>query len=94
MRLSDWLSEQQVVKAAFAERVGVHPSQITRYCKGVRVPTREIARRIFRETGGAVDPNSFHDLADLDAEVSDAPARADRPPETRHTTSHAASEAA
>ncbi|WP_029581982.1 helix-turn-helix transcriptional regulator [Bradyrhizobium sp. URHD0069] len=59
MHLADWLIRQKVKRIDFAARIGVTPQSITGYCDGDFWPRKEIAQKIFEETGGEVTPTDF-----------------------------------
>lgn len=59
MKLTTYLEEQGLSATAFAERLGVSPSTVTRAAKGEILPSRDMLRRIYDETAGAVTPNDF-----------------------------------
>ena len=54
MRLSRWFEMSPITKLAFAEKVGVHRSQVYRWISGETRPDYEVARRIQDLTDGAV----------------------------------------
>lgn len=66
MKLRQWLADQGLSQAAFAERIGRAQQSVARYCAG-RVPDPDAMAAIARETAGAVAPNDFYDLPDLAA---------------------------
>jgi 3,4-dihydroxy 2-butanone 4-phosphate synthase/GTP cyclohydrolase II len=60
MKLTEWLSLQNVSRVEFARRTRLSPSAITQLCNNEAAwLSRETAEVIFRETGGAVTPNDF-----------------------------------
>ena len=59
MRLSEWLSKNEIRRGEFARRVGVSAPHITGLCKGDFWPGRDVAAAIMRETGGEVRPEDF-----------------------------------
>lgn len=73
MNLSDYLSENSISRAEFAERIGVSEVSICRYVMKKRVPRPEQLRRIREATGGAVTANDF--MCDSDPEAR-APSQA------------------
>lgn len=83
--LGDWLDANEIDPGAFAARIGVSANSLYRYRTGRKIPRPDPMRRIYVESGGAVDPNSFYDLPDLGADGAseDAPdiAAADAPGE-------------
>ena len=64
--LGEWLHKNQVSSIAFAKRVGTSDATVSRMCAGIHIPRKEVMRRIFIETQGAVQPNDFYDLPDLE----------------------------
>jgi 3,4-dihydroxy 2-butanone 4-phosphate synthase/GTP cyclohydrolase II len=58
MKLLTWLSMNGMTQTQFADMVGVHPSQISRICKG-QWPERKTAMAIIEATSGAVTPEDF-----------------------------------
>lgn len=59
MNLKEWLSQNGMSGVEFAERIGVQQSSVSRYTRGIRIPDRKVAQRIYLETRGAVTPNDF-----------------------------------
>lgn len=59
MTLSEYLSRHGLHQQAFAERVGLTQSTISRYVSGERMPKRQHLRRIMEETRGLVTPTDF-----------------------------------
>jgi transcriptional regulator with XRE-family HTH domain len=61
MKLSDWLDQQEpkMSATAFAKRVGLDVSTITRAMNGERRPEWPTLDKIFAATEGAVTPNDF-----------------------------------
>ncbi|WP_395664388.1 3,4-dihydroxy-2-butanone-4-phosphate synthase [Methylocella sp.] len=60
MKLDDWLKRNNVSRAEFARRIGLSKGAVTQFCNTADAwVSRETARQIFRETGGAVTPNDF-----------------------------------
>jgi transcriptional regulator with XRE-family HTH domain len=72
MRLADYLSTHRITQSAFAGRVGVTTSTISRLCRGQTPPSKDLISAIVRETGGAVLPNDlFPDaMAQVPAEAA------------------------
>ncbi len=54
MRIEEYLRENGLTIAAFAERIGVSEAAMGRYIAGKRTPRRDIMARIMAETGGQV----------------------------------------
>ncbi|MGE4527433.1 MAG: XRE family transcriptional regulator [Rhodospirillaceae bacterium] len=69
--LDHWRIRHQLTYAALGALIGASKVQARRYCLGEAIPNPDRMRRIWRVTGGEVEPNSFYDLA---AEVGDAAA--------------------
>lgn len=59
MKLADWLKQKDIQRNVFADRIGVTPQAITGYCDGTFWPRKKVAKKIFKETGGAVTPTDF-----------------------------------
>ncbi len=60
MKLREWLSRHAIRRSDFARRIGVSPGAVTQICREDGAwPSRETAKRIVAETGGAVTPNDF-----------------------------------
>ena len=53
-KLREHLKEQGITQAAFAERIGVSQSAVSKICSGLITPRLVKAEEIERETGGAV----------------------------------------
>lgn len=64
MRLTEYLSQQGIKRTEFAAKLDVSPGTITGWCKGTFWPSKENAKRIVEETGGAVSPNDFLETED------------------------------
>jgi DNA-binding transcriptional regulator YdaS (Cro superfamily) len=60
MRLSQYLAENDIGKAAFADLIGVSIQAVYRYANGERIPTPDIMRQIKAATEGKVTPNDFY----------------------------------
>lgn len=58
MTLDRYLSEQKLTQHAFAKRIGVTQSRVSRILSGGTVPGR-LLQRIYEATDGAVTPNDF-----------------------------------
>ncbi len=65
MRLSAWLSMNDVTQHAFAELIGSSQPQVARFAAGTRIPNKETMRRIVEVTQGAIDPRDFYDAASV-----------------------------
>lgn len=61
MKLSDWLSSNEIKDADFADRIGVSRQALHRYKTGKRVPERDVMFRIVSETSGSVTANDFYE---------------------------------
>ena len=61
MTLTEYLTEQNMTCAAFAEKIGVTTTAAWRYAHGERIPRPAIMRRIAEATGGAVTAQDFYD---------------------------------
>ena len=73
MTLPDYLNAQGITRTAFAARVGVNVSTISRLCTGQTRPEAALVTAIVRETGGAVLPNDL--FPEAMAQVTAAPAQ-------------------
>lgn len=60
MKLTDYLAQNGLSEADFAERLEVSPYTVKRYCEGSRVPDHRTIKRIALLTGCRVTPNDFH----------------------------------
>lgn len=58
MTLAEWLNSNGMTQVAFAARLGVPQSSVSRWCDG-RIPSARNITRIAEETGGAVGPASW-----------------------------------
>jgi len=67
MTLTDYLAEQKMSHAAFAERIGVSQAAVTRYARGARFPHRAILAKIRDATGGAVTVSDFFEAREAAA---------------------------
>jgi putative transcriptional regulator len=59
MTLSEYLAQNSIKVSAFALKVGVPPSTISRVMKRQRDPGLELLAKIMEATDGAVTPNDF-----------------------------------
>lgn len=59
MTLSDYLKQHGITQLAFAAKLGVHSSTVSRLCRGETVPEAGLIAAIVRETQGAVLPNDL-----------------------------------
>lgn len=67
MKLAQWLKTEKVTMAAFAERVGVTHSAVSRWCSGEIFPQGEKLIAIRSATNGLVSADDF-----MPAETEDA----------------------
>jgi transcriptional regulator with XRE-family HTH domain len=63
MKLSAYLSLNEISDADFAAAIGVERQAVHRYRSGQRTPTKAILGKIFKRTAGQVTANDFFDLA-------------------------------
>lgn len=61
MKLSDYLTREQLSDADFAVRVNCDRSTIYRVRKGQTKPSPQLMEAVARETGGLVQPNDYFD---------------------------------
>lgn len=59
MKLAEYMKENRLVDAAFAEIAGVSQSTVLRWRKGEMLPAWDAMIRIESATSGAVMPNDF-----------------------------------
>jgi DNA-binding transcriptional regulator YdaS (Cro superfamily) len=59
MTLSAFLASQKLTRAQFAERLGVHPVTVSKWCSGAMRPAWSAIERIQVETGGQVTAQDF-----------------------------------
>lgn len=59
MTLSDFLTSQNLTRAQFAARLGVHPVTVSKWCSGAMRPAWSAIARIEFETGGLVKAQDF-----------------------------------
>lgn len=62
MQLKAYLKKNQITMLAFAGKIDVHVSTVSRICRGVVVPSRSTMERIFDETDGKVQPSDLVQL--------------------------------
>lgn len=60
--LDTWRRDQGLDYQQLAGRLMVNHETASRYCKGRRIPARDIMRRIYVLTGGKVTANDFYGL--------------------------------
>lgn len=66
MKLGDWRREKGLTQQDVADAIECVLPTVARYEAGSRVPEQDAMRRIFVFTRGAVRPDDFYDLPDLD----------------------------
>lgn len=76
MTLSDYLSQHGITQLAFAAKLGVHSSTISRLCRGETTPEAGLLAAIVRETGGAVLPNDLFPAAMAQVAPAEQPSEA------------------
>ena len=59
MTLSAFLASRNMTRAQFAERMGVHPVTVSKWCSGAMRPAWSAIERIQEETGGQVLAQDF-----------------------------------
>ena len=59
MKITDWLTKNDISDADFAARIGVSRQALWRYKSGERIPRPNILQRIQGQTGGEVQPADF-----------------------------------
>lgn len=59
MKLAQYLTDNDLKPAAFADRIGVAPSTITRILRGERKPQLDLIRKIKAGTDGQVTADDF-----------------------------------
>ena len=64
MKLADWLDIRDDdgnprIRSHFAKRIGVTPAMVTQYAAHRMWPSKEVMRKIKRETKGAVCADDF-----------------------------------
>lgn len=63
MQLLDYLVQNGITQAQFAERLGTTAATICRIADGAVVPRRELMLKIYDQTGGQVTPNDLVGVA-------------------------------
>jgi transcriptional regulator with XRE-family HTH domain len=61
--LSQYLSEAQLSRTQFAEKIGVSSEAVRRYVAGTRIPDKPIMEKIALATGCKVTANDFFGIA-------------------------------
>lgn len=59
MKFADWIDSRGLLRAEIARRLGVSQGHVTDLCNNRFWPTRAMAQRIWRLTGGEVTPNDY-----------------------------------
>jgi transcriptional regulator with XRE-family HTH domain len=67
MKLADWLTQNTVPDAAFAETIGVSRQALWRYKADERMPRPAILSRIREATGGSVTADDFLPTVEVSA---------------------------
>ena len=62
MKLRQYIAEEGVTVGDFAKRVGASEGAVVKWCRGERIPGRDMMHRIARATRGYVRPDDFFDL--------------------------------
>jgi predicted transcriptional regulator len=73
MTLSEYLAQHSIKVSAFAERVGVPPSTISRVIKRQRDPGLDLLAKIMEATHGEVTPNDFLATPDQRGQLRPSP---------------------
>lgn len=60
MRLTDYLTKEEITTSEFARRIGVDQMSVGRYRRGERIPRPDIMQKITVATGGRVGPADFY----------------------------------
>lgn len=61
MTLAKFLADENLSQGAFAAKLGVRQSEVSRWLSGLRVPGGELAFAIQRITGGKVPAESWYE---------------------------------
>jgi transcriptional regulator with XRE-family HTH domain len=64
-KLGDWRRAKGLTQEDLGAKLGCEKPTVARYEAGTRIPERDTMRRIYVVTDGAVTPNDFYDLPDL-----------------------------
>ena len=67
MDLRQYLSERDLTLATFGDAIGVSRVAVSRYVRGLRMPSPAVMRAIMDATEGEVTPNDFYQSAVADA---------------------------
>ncbi|MGL1921963.1 MAG: helix-turn-helix transcriptional regulator [Hyphomicrobiales bacterium] len=65
MKLQTWLTQAEISRANFADKISTSIATIGRYINGERKPTDGIYLKIHAATNGQVTPNDFYDLPEI-----------------------------
>ena len=68
MKLHEWMEWRGVRDAVLAERLDVSRATVSRVRRGKMQPSLDLARRIYAETAGQVEPNDLAELPALERE--------------------------
>jgi transcriptional regulator with XRE-family HTH domain len=68
MKLADWRRRNNLTQQQLADDLGCIVTSIARYETGLRRPDSATMIRIYRLTGGEVEPNDFYELPALQPE--------------------------
>ena len=60
MNIQSYLEKHSETRASFAQRIGVNPSNVTRFISGERVPSGPTLARIVAATNGEVSFPDFN----------------------------------
>jgi len=60
MKLSTWMTENNLSGAKMAETLGTSAETVRRYIKNERIPNRDVMTKITEATGGQVGPEDFY----------------------------------
>lgn len=60
MKLKEWLQAKEIRPSDFADRIGVEPAAVSRYCAGTRIPERDTMVKIIDATNGEVRADDFY----------------------------------
>ena len=59
MKLTDFLASEKMTRADFADRMGVHPVTVSKWCSGAMRPGWSAMERIQALTAGRVTAQDF-----------------------------------
>lgn len=66
MKLLAYLTKEGLTRAEFARQSGISEATVSLLCRGETWLSRDMARRLFRATGGAVTPTDLLELERAD----------------------------